>query len=370
MNSKPVSVVIMAGGTGGHVFPALAVADELKLKGARLSWLGTKAGIEAELVPANDITLRFLTIEGVRGKGIKSLLKAPILLCRAIWQAKNILQHEQADVVLGMGGFASGPGGVAARLLNIPVVIHEQNAVAGTTNKLLAKIASVRLEAFPRSLVNAVHVGNPVRKNIASDISMESTPTSNDEAKSALNLLVLGGSLGAKALNDLLPQVLAHMPINVRPSVRHQCGKKHAESSRKVYEQLDVKASVEPFISDMAQAYHWADFVVCRAGALTVSELTMAGKPALLIPYPYAIDDHQAMNAQWLVDNKAALVRRQEELSVEYMKSILNDMTANREKLAAMASNARKLALPDSAKIVAQYCLDAAKPELEEVAHE
>lgn len=370
MNNKPVSVVIMAGGTGGHVFPALAVADELRLKGARLSWLGTKSGIEAELVPANNIKLHFLTIEGVRGKGIVSLLKAPFLLCRAIWQAKNILQHEQADVVLGMGGFASGPGGVAARLLNIPVVIHEQNARAGTTNKLLSKIANVRLEAFPKSLVNAVHVGNPVRNNIASEANIEVTQVAHDEASPGLNLLVLGGSLGAKALNDLVPQVLAHMPVNVRPSVRHQCGKKHAESSRKVYQQLDVKASIEPFISDMAQAYKWADFVVCRAGALTVSELTMAGKAALLIPYPHAIDDHQAMNAQWLVDNKAALVCRQENLSVEYMKSILNDMTANREKLTTMANNARQLALPESAKIVAQFCLDAANLELSEVAHE
>jgi UDP-N-acetylglucosamine--N-acetylmuramyl-(pentapeptide) pyrophosphoryl-undecaprenol N-acetylglucosamine transferase len=362
-SSADVNVVIMAGGTGGHVFPALAVAAELKQQGVNLSWLGTKAGIEAELVPANAIPLRFLTIEGVRGKGIKSLLKAPFLLCAAIWQARKILRAESADVVLGMGGFASGPGGVAAKLLSIPVVIHEQNAVAGTTNKLLSKVATVCLEAFPGSLPKAIHVGNPVRKTIGSKEAIKGT-------ESKLNVLVLGGSLGAKALNDLMPQVVAHMPETSRPNIRHQCGKVHADSAKTVYAQLHVEASVEPFIADMAEAYRWADFVVCRAGALTVSELTMAGKPALLIPYPYAIDDHQTKNAEWLVENNAALMCQQKDLCVEYMKSILNDMNNNRSKLKTMASNAAKLALPDAAKVVAQYCLDAANHSLVEIADE
>lgn len=348
-----MNVVVMAGGTGGHVFPALSVADKLVAGGAKVSWLGTQRGIEADLVPKAGLRLHCLSIEGVRGRGLKTLLKAPFLLLAAVMQARKVLKNEKASVVLGLGGFASGPGGVAAKTLGIPVVIHEQNAVAGTTNRWLAKIARFCLEAFPGSLPQAVHVGNPVRETIAGVAPLEA----HDSAERA-RVLVLGGSLGALALNEIMPQALALIESSKRPQVRHQCGKRHIEAAENAYANAGIEAEVSAFIDDMAQAYEWADVVVCRAGALTVSELTMAGRPAFLVPYPYAIDDHQAKNAQWLVDQGAAIMCRQDALSPEQIREFIE--RAKDADVKQMGIKAKALAMPNAASQVADYCREAA----------
>lgn len=349
-----MNIVIMAGGTGGHVFPALAVAEKLREKGARLSWLGTARGIEAQLVPAADIPLHCLDIEGVRGKGIFSKLKAPFLLVGAVWQARKILKREKADAVLGLGGFASGPGGVAAWLLRKPVLIHEQNAIAGTTNRWLSKVASCVMEAFPNSLPNAKHVGNPVRESIGKVAPLIV------ETDRPLKILVLGGSLGALALNEMIPVAIRHLPLNMRPEVKHQTGKRHLDVTKKNYQDAGVVADVLDFIDDMAAVYEWADVVICRAGALTVSELTLAGRGALLVPYPYAIDDHQTFNAQWLEDNGAGIVKQQRDLTVEDLAEFIRNVSEDRQQLVVMAQNAKALAMPEAANDVATMCEKAA----------
>lgn len=362
-SSHPIKVVVMAGGTGGHVFPALSVAEKLMQRGASISWLGTAKGIEAELVPAAGIKLHCLTIEGVRGRGLAAKLKAPWLLVKAVLQARKILQQEQADIVLGLGGFASGPGGVAAWLMRKPLLIHEQNAVAGTTNRWLSKIANAVLVAFPNSLKNAVHVGNPVRDSIGAVKSIEAKQ--NDP----MNLLVLGGSLGALALNELLPSALAELSETERPQIMHQTGKRHLAVTQSVYKENNVDAQVVEFIADMAAAYEWADVIVCRAGALTVSELTLAGRAALLVPFPFAIDDHQTKNAQWLADNNAGVLIQQKDLSKENIVSFITDFGRDRNKLVEMSNNAKALAMPNAASDVADYCEQAASGKLKEAAH-
>ncbi len=363
MTAKTMKFVIMAGGTGGHVFPALAVADELRARGAEISWLGTARGIEAELVPAAGISLHCLSIEGVRGKGLMALVKAPWLLLTAVWQARKILKQEQADAVLGLGGFASGPGGVAAWLLNKPLLIHEQNAVAGTTNRWLSKIADLVMEAFPGSLPDAKHVGNPVRQSIGQIDS--SAPVSG----APLKLLVLGGSLGALALNELLPKAVSLLSDEQRPQVKHQTGKRHLEVTKSAYAEQCVEAQVVDFIGDMAAAYEWADVIICRAGALTVSELTLAGRAAMLVPFPYAIDDHQTKNASWLVENDAGVLHQQADLTAAMIADFLKAFDNDRESLLAMSSNARALAMPDAAKQVADYCEYALGEKLSEAAN-
>ena len=287
MDAKtPCKVMIMAGGTGGHVFPALAVADELRAADVGVSWLGTRAGIEAELVPANDIKLNYLDIEGIRGRGLVALLKAPLLLWRSIRQSLSVLTEYQPQVVLGMGGFASGPGAVAARLKGIPVVIHEQNSVAGTTNRILARIAHRVMQGFPDVFKRGEWCGNPVRPSIA---SMPGPDERFAQRAGAVNLLVLGGSRGALAINKLLPTALALVDPAVRPEVLHQTGKQHSEQTAALYKAAGVEAQIVPFIDKMDEAYSWADFAICRAGALTVAELTCAGLGSILIPFPYAI---------------------------------------------------------------------------------
>lgn len=356
--NQPLKVVVMAGGTGGHVFPALSVADALQAQGATIDWLGTARGIESELVPKAGIILHCLTIEGVRGKGIFSKLKAPLLLMKAIAQALMVLRKLKPQVVLGLGGFASGPGGVAAWLLGIPLVIHEQNAVAGTTNKLLSRFASKRLEAFPNSLLDALHVGNPVRAEIGELASPEARLQTDNSRP--LKLLVLGGSLGALVLNETLPKALALIPEQSRPQVRHQTGRRNLESTKSLYRDAEVSAEVVPFIESMSDAYGWADLVICRAGALTVSELTAGGCAALLVPYPHAIDDHQTKNALWLVNNQAARLQPQSEMSAESIAEFITMMTGNRIELINMAKNAKALALPEAANTVMNVCIEVA----------
>ena len=359
-------VLIMAGGTGGHVFPALAVADELRSKGLRVVWLGTRAGLEAEIVPKAGIAMEWVKVSGLRGKGWLSWAAAPARLMIAVGQALVVLRRVRPQAVLGMGGFVTGPGGVASWLLGAPLLIHEQNAIAGMTNRWLAPLAKVVMEAFPGTFegrVNAVTTGNPVRGEIAAVAEPE---VRFAERSGAIRLLVLGGSLGAAALNDVVPEALAALPLEKRPEVWHQAGRRNFEQAKARYGQHGVDGRVEPFIDDMAQAYAWADLVLCRAGALTVSELAAAGVGAILVPYPYAVDDHQSANAQFLVETGAAVMVRQEALSAQRLRGLFEELGmlaaggVGRDRLAAMARAARALARPAAAAEVAHRCMEAA----------
>jgi len=351
-------VMVMAGGTGGHVFPALAVAQELRERNVAVTWLGTRRGIESDLVPEHGFPIDFIDVEGVRGRGVMKLLKAPFVLMKSLWQSIGVIRNQKPEVVLGLGGFASGPGGVAARLLGLPLVIHEQNAIAGTTNSLLAKIASRVLEAFPGALPRGEWVGNPVRKDI------EALPLQKEHEMTGerpLRLLVLGGSLGATAINEQLPKALALLAGEVAPEVRHQCGRAHETDTESAYKTAGVNASIEPFIADMAEAYGWADVVICRAGALTVAELTAAGVGALLIPYPHAIDDHQTKNGEWLVEQRAALLMQQSDLTPEKLAAQITEWSTDRTKLQSMAVNAQTMAKSGVAESVADICMEVCR---------
>ena len=351
-------VMIMAGGTGGHVFPALAVVRELRKDNALISWLGTRSGIEADVVPKHDIPLHFITIEGVRGRGLMALLKAPILLLRSILQALSILGKTQPQVVVGMGGFASAPGALAAWLRRIPVIIHEQNSIAGTTNKICSLFAKRILQGFPNTLPGGEWCGNPVRH----EISQLALPEQRFEKRSGkLKLLVLGGSRGALALNTVLPKSLRVLDPRIRPEVLHQTGRNHLDLTKELYasEGLDLcdsSITLVPFIDKMEEAYGWADLVVCRAGALTISEITAVGIGALLIPFPFAIDDHQTSNAQVLVDEDAAELIQESELTFETLTRSLAELSTNNKRRLEMAKNARSLAKFGATQHVAQAC--------------
>jgi len=351
-------VMIMAGGTGGHVFPALAVADELRGLNSDVAWLGTRAGIEADLVPAHGIALHYLTIEGIRGRGLTALLKAPLQLWRSIRQALKLLADYQPSVVLGMGGFASGPGAVAAWLKGIPVVIHEQNSVAGTTNRLVAVIARRVMQGFPKVFSQGEWCGNPVRKNIE---ELPSPDLRFAKRHGPARLLVLGGSRGAVAINQLVPNALALIDPALRPEVMHQTGKADCEATAARYEVSGVKAEVVPFIDDMAAAYSWADFAICRAGALTVAELTCAGLGAVLIPFPHAIDDHQTVNGKLLVEQGCALMMQQKETTAEGLACHITALCDSASQRLDMAMRARELAKTGAARRVADVCLEVAR---------
>jgi UDP-N-acetylglucosamine--N-acetylmuramyl-(pentapeptide) pyrophosphoryl-undecaprenol N-acetylglucosamine transferase len=352
-------VLIMAGGTGGHVFPALAAAEEMVRRGLRVQWLGTVRGIEADLVPRAGIPLHYVRVSGVRGKGWKSQIAAPFQMARALWQSLRLLKKLKPECVLGMGGFVSGPGGMAARLLRLPLVIHEQNAVAGTTNRLLGVFASRVLSGYPDAFegVESRVIGNPVRKSIATlPIPEQRWATRTGP----MRLLVLGGSLGARPINDVVPAAIAAMPAALRPEIRHQTGRLHAGDVAAQYQALGIAAQVEPFIDDMAEAYAWADLVLCRAGALTIAELAAAGVGAILVPLPHAIDDHQTANARWLTDRRAGVLLRQDEMTPEALAQQLNELAAQPQELLAWARAARVLAKPDAAAQVVQCCLEVA----------
>ncbi len=355
VNKLPCKVMIMAGGTGGHVFPALAVAEELRAADVGVSWLGTRAGIEAELVPANGFKLNYLDIEGIRGRGLLALLKAPLLLWRSIRQSLSVLAEYQPQVVLGMGGFASGPGAVAARLKGIPIVIHEQNSVAGTTNRIVARIARRVMQGFPSVFKRGEWCGNPVRPTIA---NMPAPDKRFAERTGHANLLVLGGSRGALAINKILPEALALIDPKVRPQVMHQTGKLHCEQTQALYTAAGIEAQVIPFIDKMDEAYSWADFAICRAGALTVAELTCAGLGSILIPFPYAIDDHQTVNGKLLVEQGSATMIQQKELTVEMLAEEITQLCNSRSRLLEMAMRARELAKTGAASRVAKVCME------------
>ena len=350
------SVVVMAGGTGGHVFPALAVARALQAQGVRIHWLGTRAGIEADLVPKAGFDITYLDVGGLRGNGLKPLLQAPVKLLRAVWKAVGVMRAVQADAVIGLGGYVTGPGGLAARLCGLPLFIHEQNAIAGFTNKALAKFATRILQAFPEAFAASPRVewvGNPVRDEIA---TLAQPATRYAARLGSIRVLVLGGSLGAVALNELVPAAFAELAPGERPVIRHQAGRKHAEKAAATYQRLGVTAEILPFIDDMAAVYDWADLVICRAGALTVSEIAAAGVASVLIPFPHAVDDHQTANARFLSESGAARLFQQRDLTPAAFAVTLRELL-DRSQLQAMAERARALAKPDATRLVVNAIL-------------
>ena len=356
-NTKQRPILITAGGTGGHVYPGLAVARALMAQNIPVVWMGTRKGLEARVIPEAGIEMAWLDVNGVRGKGWKTLLMAPINLVKALMQSIGIMRTYQPAAVLGMGGFVAGPGGFVAALMGKPVVIHEQNAVAGLTNKLLSRVSRRILEGFPGTFPASQKVmatGNPVRVDIASlPNPLERLADRDDEP---VHVLVIGGSLGAQALNQMVPQALAQLIPDKRPMVRHQAGVKHLEDARQHYANTVVEAEVMSFIEDMAEAYAWADLVICRSGALTVAELAAAGVAAILVPFPYAVDDHQTANGNYLAENGAALLIQQSDLTPEKLASLLDDLLGNREKLRQMSVAARQLAKPYATAQVAAIC--------------
>lgn len=355
------TVLIMAGGTGGHVFPALAAARVLRERGFEPVWLGTARGLEAKLVPPHDIPIEWISVSGVRGKGLGTLLAAPFQLARAVWQSLRVIRRRKPVVVLGAGGFVSGPGGLAAWLSHRPLVIHEQNAIAGVTNRTLARFAKRVLEAFPSSFPGAVkaeRVGNPVRR----EITGLPPPERRFAGRSGrLRLLVIGGSQGAARLNTVVPAAIANIDSGVRPLVLHQAGERHIAQARELYAKHGVDADVRAFIDDMAEAYGGADLIICRSGALTVSEVAAAGVPAIFVPFPAAVDDHQTRNAEFLVREGAALLIQERDLTPVRLANELRALIeAGRSRLSDMARKARAVAITDADVRLADACVAAA----------
>lgn len=355
-NNKTIKkILIMAGGTGGHVFPGLAVADILKQHGIEIAWLGTADGIEAKLVPAADIPLHTLSIQGVRGKAWIQKLLSPFKLIKAIHQAKLHLKKLQPDLVIGFGGFASGPGGIAAKWLHIPLVIHEQNAIAGMTNVVLSRLAKKVLQAFPHTFPKArqaITVGNPVRESLCEF----GFPFDRFfQRKGGLHVLILGGSRGAQALNTIVPRACTFLPLD-SIKIWHQTGTSDHTRTQMAYADIGYEARVDAFIDNMAEAYAWADVVLCRAGALTVFELAAVGVGSILVPFPYAVDDHQTKNAHYLVRHNAAVLMPQSELDSSKLAKYLRGLS--RSHLQTQAVQAYSLRLPDSAKQVAKICMN------------
>lgn len=346
-------IVIMAGGTGGHVYPALAVAEELRESHCEVSWIGTLRGLEGRVVPAAGIALDPLTVAGIRGKTWSRRLAGPFMLLLACFQAWRVLRRRRPQVVLGMGGFVSAPGGLMARLLGIPLVIHEQNRIPGTTNRWLAKMATAVLEAFPGAFPpqsGAECTGNPLRRAM-----LRIGERRERKPADPLRILVLGGSQGAKVLNEIMPEALAK--LRQPCEVRHQTGRLTHDETVARYRQAGLPAKVEAFIDDMASAYAWADVAVCRSGAMTVSELAAAGVPAILIPYPFAIDDHQTANARFVTGAGAGICIPQSELDAESLAVELEKFCLDPERHRSMGQRARAVARRDAAARVAAVCV-------------
>ena len=378
MSHSP-KILLMAGGTGGHIFPALAVADYLSKQGWQTHWLGSENGMEVSLVPKYNISISLLSIAGVRGKSLLTRLISPFYLANAVWQAMKVIQQFKPDVVLGMGGFASGPGGIAAWLLKRPLCIHEQNAIPGLTNKVLSKFARFSLQAFPGAFAKADAVtGNPVRQSIC---ELTEPQQRFEEHQGDIRLLIVGGSRGAAVFNQLVPEAIALLSKTMTVDIRHQTGKGNRGLVKERYlEKLPrakidqpsakigqsraendqtSKINIDEFIDDMDAAYAWADVVLCRSGALTVSELAAAGVGAIFIPFPHAVDDHQTANAEFLVKAKAAKLIQQSELTAEKLASTIEQF-ADRKYCLAFAINARSQGKPQATKEVADYCIKAA----------
>lgn len=355
----PHTILIMAGGTGGHVFPALAVADYMKVSGWRVVWLGTKGGMEEILVPQKGYDIEIMDFSGLRGKNFMVWFLLPLRLLLAFWQSARVLFQIRPDVVLGMGGYPAFPGGIMASLLNKPLLIHEQNSIPGLANKILANFADKVLLGFPNAIRNEKKVifsGNPVRK----EISQLDIPDIRYAGRSGkLKLLIIGGSLGAQVLNTIVPQMLKLIPDHMRPLVTHQAGRKHLERLKKNYAEAGVEGELVVFIENIAVYYADCDLVICRAGALTIAELTAAGIASILVPFPYAVDDHQTSNAKFLSDKDAAVLLPQNELTPQGLAQLLMEFT--REKLLEMAMKARELARPAATRLVAEACMEMIK---------
>jgi UDP-N-acetylglucosamine--N-acetylmuramyl-(pentapeptide) pyrophosphoryl-undecaprenol N-acetylglucosamine transferase len=358
--SAPASrtLMIMAGGTGGHIFPALSVADYVRAQGWNVVWLGSRAGMEGRIVPQHGYTAAWIRFTGLRGKGLLRAALLPLNLGIACWQSARAIFLHRPDVVLGMGGYIAFPGGMMASLLHRPLAIHEQNSVAGLANRMLSKVADRILVAFPDALGRgggATWTGNPVR----ADIGALPPPEIRYAGRSGpLRLLVIGGSLGAQVLNDVVPAALALIPAEQRPSVTHQSGTAHIEALQASYRRAGVEAELLPFIDDMAARYAQADLVICRAGASTIAELAAAGIAAVLVPYPRAVDDHQTHNARFLADRDAAVLVPQSEMTPPKLASLLSSLT--HERLLEMARAARAAGRPDATRAVAHACMELA----------
>ena len=364
MSVKHTTILIMAAGTGGHVFPALSIAQKLQEQNVQTEWMGTHQGMENQLLEGTGIRIHAVSAKGLKGKGIARLIAAPFMLVQALIQSMQVLSKVKPDCVLGMGGFVSGPGGLATKLMGRKLTIHEQNAVPGFTNKLLAKIANQVFEAFPNTFPKSdrvIHTGNPLRKEIA-DLALRERRIA--ELSRPLQILVLGGSQGALPINEVVPELLAGWSEEDRPSVRHQTGDRTLESTQAIYRDkgldLSKRIDVVPFISDMSGAYTWADLVICRSGASTVSEIAAAGLPSILIPYPHHSDQQQTHNANWLVQAGAAFLLLQKDLTVAALRALVLDLHENREKLQQMSDIAKSIAICDADEIIARRCLELA----------
>lgn len=357
--NKPAPIIIMAGGTGGHVFPALAIADALSEAGERVIWMGTKKGLEARVVPNAGYIVEYLSVNGLRGKGVLTLLLAPFKLLRALLQAGSILFRHKPKAVLGMGGFVSGPGGIMSWLMHIPLFIHEQNSVVGLTNQCLSKVCTQVFYGFPKPLKSnkqGQYVGNPVRADLLNLASKESTPT--------FNLLIVGGSLGAVQLNKTVPEALQQLDnpdIKTDINVIHQCGESHLAIAQHAYKNVTIKHKIKPFIKDMKQAYEWADFIICRSGALTIAEISNVGLASILVPYPYAVDDHQTSNAALLKDAKAAYVLDDKNIDARALSRLLETSFLNIDKRRQMSANAKTQAKPNASQDIVSALLEALK---------
>ena len=355
MTQVQKTALIMAGGTGGHIFPGLAVAEALREKGWNVHWLGVPTGMEGQIVPPKGFAFEGVQFGGVRGKGMATKLLMPLRLCKAIVQARRVMARVKPDVVIGFGGYITMPGGIAAWLSRVPVFVHEANAAAGTANKWLARIARKVFTAFPDVLPNAQWVGNPLRQAFL----LQPAPQQRFAGRfGALRLLVVGGSLGAKALNDIVPQALALLPVAQRPQVLHQSGATQIEELTKNYEKSNVQAELTPFIEDTASAYAQADLVLCRSGASTVTELAAVGAAAYFVPFPYAIDDHQTSNARYLVDADAAWMTQQRDLSAQQLADFLSSI--DRVQLLECAEKAQSLAKVTAVQDMVKACEEVA----------
>lgn len=351
-------IMILAGGTGGHVLPALAVAEQLARQQAELCWVGTTKGLESRLVPPTGIVFDTIAVQGLRGGGVSRLLKLPFMMLGAMSQVFRIIRKRKPQAILGMGGFVSGPGGLAGAIMGLPLLVHEQNSIAGWTNKCLSKIARVAMSGFPspQGMRNSIWTGNPVRTSI-SEIPEPAVRLSGHSPN--LRILILGGSQGAAVFNADLPQLLSRSAIE-NLEVWHQCGDRDETEIKAEYERLGIACRVDRFIDDMASAYAWNHVVICRAGAMTIAEICCAGVAAILVPFPHAVDDHQAVNARFLVNNNAALMFREREWRKGHWLSDLKRLTESPDALLEMASAARALAKPKASELVAKICLEAA----------
>ncbi len=356
MSKTGQGVLIMAGGTGGHIFPGLAVAEALRKKSIPVRWLGAEGGMETRTVPEAGIELDLVAITGLRGKGVMRWVRMPLMLIKAVWQARRLLEANRPGCAVSFGGYAAAPGGIAAWTKGIPVLVHEQNRIPGMTNRLLTKFARRVFQGFPGTFppaMGAIDSGNPVRSDVA---AIEDPQTRLRDRQGPVRILITGGSQGAQVLNLTVPAALKLLPASIEYEVRHQAGARQLDEAVQAYGAAGVNADIQPFIRDMAEAYAWADLVICRSGALTVAELAAAGVASVLVPFAYAVDDHQTRNAEYLSEAGAAIIVPQAGLAAESLAKELEPLLTDRGRLLSMAISARQKALPNAAQTVADNC--------------